>query len=45
MAARFHKAARRLGLAVTRRNSVRTDLFRAPTLKDAGTQMGLFDEG
>ena len=44
VAARFHKAARRLGLAVSRRNSVRTDLFRAPTLKDAGTQMGLFDE-
>lgn len=44
VAARFRKAARRLGLAVTRRNAVRTDLFKPPTLKEAGTQMGLFDE-
>jgi hypothetical protein len=44
VSARFHKAVRRLGLTAERRNSIRTDLFHVPTLKESGAQMGLFDE-
>jgi hypothetical protein len=41
VAARFHKACAVWGLAVSRRNSVRTDLFKPPTLKESGAQMGI----
>ncbi len=43
IAARFRNAVKRLGLN-TARFELRTDLFRPPTLKDPGSQMGLFDE-
>jgi DNA repair photolyase len=43
IAARFRNATRRLGLNAVR-VELRTDLFRPPTLKDPGAQMGLFDE-
>jgi DNA repair photolyase len=42
IAARFRNAAKRLGLN-TLNFKLRTDLFRLPTLKDPGSQMGLFD--
>jgi len=41
IAARFRNATRRLGLN-TVRTALRTDLFRAPTLKDTGSQPDLF---
>ena len=43
VAARYRNATKRLGLNKVS-FKLRTDLFRAPTLKDAGAQMGLFDE-
>jgi DNA repair photolyase len=43
ISARFNNAIKRLGLNKEPR-SLRTDLFRPPTLKDSGSQMGLFDE-
>ncbi|OYX50112.1 MAG: radical SAM protein [Alphaproteobacteria bacterium 32-64-14] len=43
VSARFRNTIRRLGMNKAD-GSLRTDLFRAPTLKDAGSQMGLFDE-
>jgi hypothetical protein len=42
ISARFNNAVKRLGLNKEPR-SLRTDLFRPPTLKDKGAQMGLFD--
>jgi DNA repair photolyase len=42
IAARFNNAVRRLGLD-KERSPLRTDLFRPPTLKTPGVQMGLFD--
>ena len=44
VAARYRNAIRRLGMNKLD-IKLRTDLFRAPTLKDAGSQMGLFDKG
>jgi len=43
IAARFRNTTRRLGLNAAR-TALRTDLFRAPSPKDAGSQMGLFDD-
>ena len=43
LADRFRKACARLGLNKLT-FSLRSDLFRPPTLKDPGAQMGLFDE-
>lgn len=43
IAARFRNASHRLGLN-SARTALRTDLFRAPSPKDAGSQMGLFDD-
>jgi DNA repair photolyase len=43
IAARFRNTTRRLGLNSVR-TALRTDLFRAPPPKDAGSQMGLFDD-
>ncbi len=42
ISARFNNAVKRLGLNQETRH-LRTDLFRPPTLKDPGSQMGLFD--
>jgi DNA repair photolyase len=44
IAARFSNAVKRLGLNKPG-FSLRTDLFRPPTLKTTGSQLGLFDEG
>lgn len=43
IAARFRNTTRRLGLN-TARSALRTDLFRVPPSKDAGSQMELFDD-
>jgi DNA repair photolyase len=43
IAARFNNTTRRLGLN-TERTALRTDLFRVPSSKDAGSQVGLFDD-
>ena len=43
IAARFRNTTRRLGLNAAR-TALRTDLFRAPSPKHAGSQMGLFDD-
>ena len=43
IAVRFRNAVKRLGLN-TVNFKLRTDLFHAPTLKDPGSQMGLFDD-
>ena len=43
IAARFKNAVKRIGLNLVKFET-RTDLFRPPTLKDPGTQMGLFEE-
>lgn len=43
IAARFRNAVKRLGLNLVKFET-RTDLFRPPTLKDPGSQMGLFEE-
>jgi DNA repair photolyase len=42
VAARFRNAVKRYGLDAPR-TSLRADLFRAPSPKDTGSQMGLFD--
>ncbi len=43
IAARFRNTTRRLGLN-SARAALRTDLFCAPSQKDTGSQMGLFDD-